>query len=389
MVALVAPDSSGPGAAGRAARAADARRASLRYTTSIPEGTTVPQLRGVRGHGERRPLARSSPRPTAKAVYQIVYTLTSRPASAPGRDQRRRRPVRPRRRARRARSRATSRTCSCARPATPTMTLEGAPCDPDHGDPAASLPFVLAYPRDTTKLAVDEPLRLTGVMRLPDDVLVFRVIQYRTEVAHAISEPGCEGRFEWTMALPARPDRARSRWRPTRRRRTARSAGRRCGDSRSSDVAWPDGPAPRREDDRLEPPRVPRVPRGGALRGGRRAGRLRGQEPARRPRQPGRGVRDGARRRGLAGRRDDRAVQAGGHGNHERTRDRKLLLHRREIAKIRQGTDEKGYTLVPLRLYFKDGRVKIEVGLGRGKNVADKRQAMASRATRSARSTAR
>jgi SsrA-binding protein len=68
-----------------------------------------------------------------------------------------------------------------------------------------------------------------------------------------------------------------------------------------------------------------------------------------------------------------------GHGNHERTRDRKLLLHRREITKIRQGTDEKGYTLVPLRLYFKDGRVKIEVGLGRGKNVADKRQAMASR----------
>ena len=70
--------------------------------------------------------------------------------------------------------------------------------------------------------------------------------------------------------------------------------------------------------------------------------------------------------------------QAGG-ANHDRTRDRKLLLHRREITKIRQGTDEKGYTLVPLRLYFKDGRVKIEVGLGRGKNVADKRQAMASR----------
>ena len=65
--------------------------------------------------------------------------------------------------------------------------------------------------------------------------------------------------------------------------------------------------------------------------------------------------------------------------NHERTRDRKLLLHRREITKIRQRTDEKGYTLVPLRLYFKDGRVKVEVGLGRGKNVADKRQALASR----------
>jgi SsrA-binding protein len=65
--------------------------------------------------------------------------------------------------------------------------------------------------------------------------------------------------------------------------------------------------------------------------------------------------------------------------NHERTRDRKLLLHRREIAKISQGTEAKGYTLVPLRLYFKDGRVKVEVGLGRGKNIADKRQSMASR----------
>jgi SsrA-binding protein len=65
--------------------------------------------------------------------------------------------------------------------------------------------------------------------------------------------------------------------------------------------------------------------------------------------------------------------------NHERTRDRKLLLHRREIVKISQGTEAKGYTLVPLRLYFKDGRVKLEVGLGRGKNIADKRQSMASR----------
>jgi SsrA-binding protein len=70
--------------------------------------------------------------------------------------------------------------------------------------------------------------------------------------------------------------------------------------------------------------------------------------------------------------------QAGLSG-HERTRDRKLLLHRREIQEIRDGTDRKGYTLVPLRLYFKDGRVKLEIGLGRGKNVADKRQAIAER----------
>ncbi len=70
--------------------------------------------------------------------------------------------------------------------------------------------------------------------------------------------------------------------------------------------------------------------------------------------------------------------QAGLSG-HERTRDRKLLLHRREIQEIRDGTDRKGYTLVPLRLYFKNGRVKLEIGLGRGKNVADKRQAIAER----------
>ena len=71
-------------------------------------------------------------------------------------------------------------------------------------------------------------------------------------------------------------------------------------------------------------------------------------------------------------------AQAGMSG-HDRTRDRKLLLHRREIARIRQRTDEKGFTLIPLRMYFKDGRVKIEIGLGRGKNIADKRQNLAER----------
>ena len=65
--------------------------------------------------------------------------------------------------------------------------------------------------------------------------------------------------------------------------------------------------------------------------------------------------------------------------NHERTRDRKLLLHRREIAKISQGTEAKGYTLVPLRLYFKEGRAKVELGLAKGRQKGDKRQAMAER----------
>src|SRR5690348_15457297 len=51
-------------------------------------------------------------------------------------------------------------------------------------------------------------------------------------------------------------------------------------------------------------------------------------------------------------------AQAGVSG-HERRRDRKLLLHRREIGRIRERTEEKGLTLVPLRMYFKDGRVKL------------------------------
>ena len=69
----------------------------------------------------------------------------------------------------------------------------------------------------------------------------------------------------------------------------------------------------------------------------------------------------------------------GNRANHAPARDRRLLLHGREIERLRQRTAERGLAIVPLRLYFKDGRVKLEVGLGRGKNIADKRQSMASR----------
>ena len=65
--------------------------------------------------------------------------------------------------------------------------------------------------------------------------------------------------------------------------------------------------------------------------------------------------------------------------SHEAGRDRRLLLHRREIERIRTRVDERGFTLIPLRLYFKDGRAKIEVALARGKNVVDKRHSMAER----------
>jgi SsrA-binding protein len=69
----------------------------------------------------------------------------------------------------------------------------------------------------------------------------------------------------------------------------------------------------------------------------------------------------------------------GNRANHEPTRSRKLLLHRREIDRIYGQIREKGLTLVPTRLYFKDGRVKIELALARGKDVRDKRRAVADR----------
>jgi SsrA-binding protein len=64
----------------------------------------------------------------------------------------------------------------------------------------------------------------------------------------------------------------------------------------------------------------------------------------------------------------------GNRANHEPTRPRKLLLHRREIDRLYGQVREKGLTLVPTRLYFKDGRVKVELALARGKDVRDKRR---------------
>ena len=69
--------------------------------------------------------------------------------------------------------------------------------------------------------------------------------------------------------------------------------------------------------------------------------------------------------------------EMGNRENHEPFRRRKLLLNRREIRKIRPKLDEQGLTLVPLKIYFKRGRVKLEIGLGRGKKLHDKRQSKA------------
>ena len=65
--------------------------------------------------------------------------------------------------------------------------------------------------------------------------------------------------------------------------------------------------------------------------------------------------------------------------NHEPRRTRKLLLHRREIDKLASSIREQGLTLVPLSLYFRDGKVKIELGLARGKRTYDKRHELAKR----------
>jgi len=65
----------------------------------------------------------------------------------------------------------------------------------------------------------------------------------------------------------------------------------------------------------------------------------------------------------------------GSFSNHEPNRPRKLLMHRREIDRLKGQVAEKGYTIVPTRLYFKAGRVKIDLALARGKKLWDKRRA--------------
>jgi SsrA-binding protein len=69
----------------------------------------------------------------------------------------------------------------------------------------------------------------------------------------------------------------------------------------------------------------------------------------------------------------------GNVANHDPDRDRKLLLHRREISSLIGKVSERGLTLVPTRLYFKDGRAKVELALARGKEARDKRRDIAER----------
>ena len=62
------------------------------------------------------------------------------------------------------------------------------------------------------------------------------------------------------------------------------------------------------------------------------------------------------------------------YNNHDETRDRKLLLHKREISRLASKCKIQGYTCIPLRMYFKDGKAKLEIALAKGKTLYDKRQ---------------
>lgn len=74
--------------------------------------------------------------------------------------------------------------------------------------------------------------------------------------------------------------------------------------------------------------------------------------------------------------------QGGPHFNHDPVRPRKLLLKRREIEKWGRATRQKGYTIIPLKLYFANGLAKVQIGLARGKKLYDKRADIAERETK-------
>lgn len=69
----------------------------------------------------------------------------------------------------------------------------------------------------------------------------------------------------------------------------------------------------------------------------------------------------------------------GNINNHDPLRDRKLLIHRQELKRLKRKVDERGFTLIPLRIYLKGGRVKVELGVCRGKKSYDKRESIKER----------
>src|SRR5580700_11569691 len=76
------------------------------------------------------------------------------------------------------------------------------------------------------------------------------------------------------------------------------------------------------------------------------------------------------------------AYAPAGQFSHKETRSRKLLMHRREIERLWGKVRERGYSIVPLKIYFKDGRAKVEIALAKGKHLYDKRAAIATKTSR-------
>jgi SsrA-binding protein len=76
------------------------------------------------------------------------------------------------------------------------------------------------------------------------------------------------------------------------------------------------------------------------------------------------------------------AYAPAGQFSHKETRARKLLMHRREIDRLWGRVRERGYSIVPLKIYFRDGRAKVEIALAKGKHLYDKRQAIARKTSR-------
>lgn len=68
--------------------------------------------------------------------------------------------------------------------------------------------------------------------------------------------------------------------------------------------------------------------------------------------------------------------EQGNRFNHDERRERKLLLHKKEIIKIKQKIEKEGYSLVPVKLYLKNGRAKVLIGVAKGKKAYDKRQSL-------------
>lgn len=84
----------------------------------------------------------------------------------------------------------------------------------------------------------------------------------------------------------------------------------------------------------------------------------------------------------MADRRRHRPFEGGNRYNHEPKRTRKLLLHRREIDELLGRAQQKGQTIVPLRMYLTRGKAKVELGLARGKQLHDRRRDIAERDAR-------